>query len=335
MDKKIRTEFSSFKNSGITKELLETTWNHCKENKEFKRFKIINGKVYGDECRIKTLLEAIVQAHTVPDVDFIYYYEDRLRPSFFTRSAFKKCAPIFVSAKHRSLKRAILFSDWVYDIADHKNGWNSLIKTVNAHKNIAWEDKIEKLFWRGTPWDGKHFGMYNFDNWTSFPRGRLVYESKLHPDLIDAAFSQYPDQCLSVSLDLCKQVLGEISFVSWADTLRYKYQIAIDGVTCSFPATQWKLLSGSVTFKQTSPDIMYFYDELIAWKHFIPVKQDLSDLIQKIRWAKTHDAQAKEIGQNGRNFALTHLMPEHILEYCYKTLLAYAALQKFQPTLDM
>ncbi len=334
MDKKIQAELAPFKKNGITKELLDTTWDHCKSNPEFKRFKIIHSTVYGDECRIKTLLEAMVKTYPVPDVDFIYYYEDRLKRSFFTRSAFKKSAPIFVSAKDKSLKRAILFSDWIYDINDHKSGWNFLIKTVNEHQNIAWEEKSEKLFWRGTPWDGKRFGMYTFDNWTTFPRGRLVYESKLHPDLIDAAFSQYPDKCKVASLDLCKEILGEIRFVSWEDTFRYKYHMAIDGVTCSFPATQWKLLSGSLTFKQDSPDIMYFYDELIAWKHFIPVKQDLSDLLEKIAWAKSHDLKAKAIAQNGRDFALTHLMPEHILEYCYKTLVAYASLQKFQPILE-
>lgn len=333
MDRVVEREFAAF-HQGITKELLETTWNHCKSKKEFARYKIIHSTVYGADCKIKHLLEALVKKYKVPDVDFIYFNEDRLKPEFFRRKAFRKCAPILVSAKHKSLKRAILFSDWVYDINDTESGWNSLIKTVNEHQNIAWEEKEEKLFWRGTPWDGKHFGMYTFENWTTLPRGRLVYESKQHPECIDAAFSQYPDLCKEKSLDLCKQILGEIHFISWDQMLRYKYQMAIDGVTCSFPATQWKLLSGSLTFKQESPDIMYFYDELIPWKHYIPVKNDLSDLLEKIQWAKTHDAEAKIIGQNGRAFVLEHLMPENILEYCYKILLKYAALQKFEPTLD-
>lgn len=331
MQKVVEKEFVQFEKTGITKELIDSTWERCKKKKEFKRFQIINSVVYGDNCQIKKLLEALAKTHPVPDVDFIYFNEDRIKPDFFTRTAFKKCAPIFVSAKHKNLNRAILFSDWMYDITDTKGGWNFLIKTINEHQNIAWNDKQEKLFWRGTPWDGNHFGMYNFANWTTIPRGRLVHESHQHPDLIDAAFSQYPDQCAPFPTQ-CKQILGDIRFVSWDETLQYKYHMAIDGVTCSFPATQWKLLSGSLTFKQDSPDIMYFYHELVPWKHYIPVKNDLSDLLEKIQWAKTHDAEAKMIAQNGRTFALEHLMPEHILEYCHKVLIKYAALQRFQPT---
>ena len=333
MDRVVEREFALFDKQRITKELLDATWDNCKHKKEFKRYKIINSVVYGEDLKIKRLLEALVKTYKVPDVDFIYYNEDRLKPDFFRRKAFRKCAPILVSAKHKNLQRAILFSDWVYDICETQSGWNFHIQTMNAHQDIAWEDKEEKLFWRGTPWDGKKFGMYNFDNWTTLPRGRLVYESQKHPDLIDAAFSQYPDKCAEQSLEQCKKILGDIRFISWDQTLRYKYQMAIDGVTCSFPATQWKLLSGSLTFKQDSPDIMYFYGELVPWKHYIPVKNDLSDLLEKIQWAKTHDAEAKIIAQNGRTFALEHLMPEHILQYCYKVLLKYASLQTFEPTL--
>ncbi len=331
MDRVVSAEFAPFEKQGITKSLLDSTWDNCKTYKEFKRFKILDSTVYGDECKIKHLLEALVKRYKIPDVDFIYFNEDRIKPSFFRRKAYKKCAPILVSAKHRSLDKVILFSDWVYDIEDLQKGWNALIKTVNEHQNIDWSQKTDKLFWRGTPWDGPHFGMYNFNNWKTLPRGKLVHESRKHPELIDAAFSEYPLQCVQESLDRCRQEMGEIQFTAWDEVFRFKYQMAIDGVTCSFPATQWKLLSGCLTFKQDSPDIMYFYDELVAWKHYIPVRTDLADLIEKIQWAKNHDAEARVIAQNGRSFALNHLMPEHILLYCYKVLLKYASLQKFQP----
>jgi hypothetical protein len=37
---------------------------------------------------------------------------------------------------------------------------------------------------------------------------------------------------------------------------------------------------------------------------------------------------------NARQFALAHLMPEHILSYCHEVLLRYASLQTFQPSLE-
>jgi hypothetical protein len=126
--------------------------------------------------------------------------------------------------------------------------------------------------------------------------------------------------------------MGFMRFVPWEEVLHYKYQMIIDGVTCSFPATQWKLLSGSLCFKQDSEDIQYYYDELIPWTHYIPVNHDLSDLKEKILWARAHDEEAQKIAQNGREFVLTHLMPEDILLYCYKALCKYAQLQRFTPT---
>lgn len=334
MDKVVKREFRAFEKNGISQELIDATWKNCKDRKEFKRFKIIDSVVYGDDCKIKRFLQKLVQVHSIPNVDFIYFNEDRIKPSFFKRSANRTCAPILVSAKNKSMDQVILFSDWMYDATDAKEGWNDLIRMINGLQAISWEEREEKLFWRGKPWDGKHFGMYDFGNWKEIPRGRLVSESQKHPDLIDAAFSEYPEKCLQQDLDRCVLEMGKIQYVSWEKALHYKYQMAIDGVTCSFPATQWKLLSGALTLKQDSPDIMYFYDELIPWVHYVPVRNDLSDLIEKIRWAKTHDEEARKIAEEGRRFALEHLMPEHIFQYASKILCKYADLQKFSPRAD-
>jgi len=38
----------------------------------------------------------------------------------------------------------------------------------------------------------------------------------------------------------------------------------------------------------------------IPWVHFVPVKADLSDLLEKITWLRENDAKAKEIALNGR-----------------------------------
>lgn len=332
MDRAIARDFKRFEKEGISKTLLDQSWEACKKHKEFQRYQVIDSKVYGPESRIKILLEEMVVRYPVPDVDFIYYYEDRLKPSFFKRSRHRDSAPIFVSAKNKSLENVVLFADWNYNVRDESSGWNFLIRKMNeSHLKWAWADKIEKLFWKGTPWDGKHFGMYDFDNWKTIPRGRLVAESRKYPELIDATFSEYPFKCATEDLGRCVREMGESQFISWDEMLHFKYHMAIDGVTCSFPATQWKLLSGCLVFKQESDDIQYYYDELIPWKHYVPVKGDLSDIKEKILWAKTHDAEAQAIAKNAREFALTHLMPEHIFEYCYKVLVKYASLQRFSP----
>lgn len=330
MDRAIARDFKRFE-KGITKEALEETWACSKRHKEMHRYQVIDSKVYGPPSRIKLLLEELVNRFPVPNVDFIYYYEDRLKPSFFQRRP--ESAPIFVSAKNQKIDRAILFADWNYHVQDENSGWNLLIKKINASQ-VEWNEKKETIFWRGMPWDGKHFGMYDFENWTTLPRGKIVSESRKDPDLIDAAFSEYPAKCVKENLDRCVREMGAITFVAWEEMTKFKYHMILDGVTCSFPATQWKLLSGSLSFKQDSADIQYYYGELAPWVHYIPVKNDLSDLREKLHWAKLHDKEAKQIAQNAREFALSHLMPDHILTYCYKVLCKYASLQRFDPALE-
>lgn len=335
MDLAIARDFQRFDKNGISLDQLESTWLACRGHKEFLRYQIIDSKVYGSESRIKIFLEELLKRYPVPNVDFIYYYEDRLKNSFFQRKQHRNSAPIFVSAKNRSNHTAILFTDWIYDIRDQSSGWNWLIQTVNEeYAKCDWSQKIEKLLWRGKPWDGKHFGMYNFQNWKTLPRGRIVAESQKCPDLIDAAFSEYPKACSDEDPDRCIKEMGALRPTTWQENVQYKYQILIDGVTCTFPAVHWKLLSGSLCFKQASEDIQYFYDDLIPWKHFVPVRNDLSDIREKILWANTHDLESREIAENARKFALTHLMPEHIQLYCFKVLCKYASLQKFEPSIQ-
>ena len=52
------------------------------------------------------------------------------------------------------------------------------------------------------------------------------------------------------------------------------------------------LLAGdAVVFKQDSSYYEHFYNELEPWVHYIPLKSDLSDVIEKIEWARSHDEE--------------------------------------------
>src|SRR3990167_8228820 len=127
MDRAIARDFKRYERSGISKELLEQSWQACKKYREFHRYQIIDSKVYGPESRIKILLEELVKRYPVPNVDFIYFNEDRLKPTFFKRSKHQQSAPLFVSAKNKKKYQIILFADWNYDIRDETGGWNFLI----------------------------------------------------------------------------------------------------------------------------------------------------------------------------------------------------------------
>jgi len=113
--------------------------------------------------------------------------------------------------------------------------------------------------------------------------------------------------------------------------MQQKYLIDIDGLVAATPGCAWRLLSNCAVLKHDSRYTLWFYECLTPWVHYIPIKEDLSDIFQKLQWAKEHDAKAQQIAENGRRFAQGNIMPEHLYLYCYKVLLKYASLQQFTP----
>ena len=270
------------------------------------------------------------------DLDLLYYNQDYLPQSCFKKK--KQYPPIFTSAKKIGDKHVILFADWYFNIANYdmskinpiptansdSNSWTKLIPLINTYyTNLPWENRLSQMVWRG----GANDGVYTPDNWTEIPRGTLVHLANTkHPDLINANFSVYypwvvRDQNFFISKIPPSSLLPTTQ-------MEYKYQIDIDGITATFTSLSWKLLSGSVVFKQQSTHIMWFHPALEPWKHYIPVDRNLQDVPDKIMWALEHDEESHQIADNGRQFALTHLMPEHILLYCYLALCKYASLQR-------
>jgi hypothetical protein len=47
----------------------------------------------------------------------------------------------------------------------------------------------------------------------------------------------------------------------------------------------------------------FFSQWVRPFEHYIPVRPDLSDLVERIEWAREHDAEAKKIQQAGKEFA--------------------------------
>lgn len=83
------------------------------------------------------------------------------------------------------------------------------------------------------------------------------------------------------------KIYGPGSSLSMHKQSRSKILVDIDGHTYSgrFPVLIWL---GSAVFK-----IAAFEDVITVitqpWKHYVPVKMDLSDLEAKLKWAKAHD----------------------------------------------
>jgi hypothetical protein len=80
----------------------------------------------------------------------------------------------------------------------------------------------------------------------------------------------------------------------------YKYHIDIGGGGgTTWSGTLEKLAMPGVLFHHVTPTKDYFHDLLVPYVHYIPVKDDLSDLREKYEWAESHPQQAKQIANAG------------------------------------
>ena len=77
--------------------------------------------------------------------------------------------------------------------------------------------------------------------------------------------------------------------------------VSIDGDCASWGRTAQILWSDSVPIVVKSRCQPLYANSWIPWVHFVPVKQDLTDLVEHIQWCKDNDDKAQEIAKNGRS----------------------------------
>ena len=95
---------------------------------------------------------------------------------------------------------------------------------------------------------------------------------------------------------------------------QYKYQVSLDGTVAAY-RLPYLLAGNSLLLKQDSNYYEFFYQNLQPWIHYVPFKSDLSDLLEKILWAKDHEDEVQRMISRARAFAREHLLPHHVL--CY------------------
>ena len=112
--------------------------------------------------------------------------------------------------------------------------------------------------------------------------------------------------------------------------VQYKYLMSLDGTAAATPRFPLLLHSNSVVFKTMTNSQLWFFKALEPWIHYIPVKNDLTDLLSRLKWAMTHEQECKTISQNAQRLASEVLTHEDIYVYFYRLLAAYSSAQKEQ-----
>lgn len=280
-------------------------------------YRIINNKIYrktyGEHVGFKMFSDSILLSLTrkvkLPDVEFFVNLGDW---PLEKRHEKDNPLPIF-SWCGSDMTRDIVMP--TYDITEATVEMMSRVSldvlSVQGNTGPSWENKSSKAFWRGR--DSRQ------------ERLDLVMLSRKHSDIIDAALTHmffFPKD---------PEKYGElVKTISFFDFFKYKYQINIDGTVAAY-RFPYLLAGDSVVFKHHSEYYEHFYNDLQPYVHYIPFKQDLSDLLQQVQWAKDHEDEVLKIIKNARSFVMKNLLPKDI--YCYhaKVFQKFSKLLKYKP----
>ncbi len=306
----------------ISKEQVDATYAAIREKLPepyYIRYRIVSNTLYRyfpegelialDDNGLEKTFKTLLHYFNLPDADFIVGYIDGVpfpgKPiDFYHTKDPHMQAPLLVFARLAKTKHTILIPDW-RSVADW---WAKDVKSVQDHLQAKpWSTKKEKAFWRG--------GLTRGERLQAARQG-LQHSQLLDIKLVGAELGD----------DLKREgVVGD--FATLDQFMDYKYLPTFDGVICAYPAFQWRLLSNSVTLKQESDEVQWFYRAVKPYVHYIPLKQDLSDLYDQIVWAQNHDAECQKISSQAQAFAQNNLMMEDHYLYLYHVLRRYASLQ--------
>jgi hypothetical protein len=105
-------------------------------------------------------------------------------------------------------------------------------------------------------------------------------------------------------------------YISPDDQVRYKYLIDC-GARGYSGRVKLLLHSNRPLFlvNRRKDQQEYFYRHLVPFEHYIPVNEDLSNLMAQLDWAEENYDQAMVIAQNARRFALGHLNKKNVINY--------------------
>ncbi len=201
----------------------------------------------------------------------------------------------------------------------HKyRGYESLRAEISKNW-IDWQNRSNIVFWRGSP-TGLRAGTpakeQPITDWKWLQRLHLcdVAHRSAYASMIDVGvtnFTQIHEPHLQSAIAAAELVRPKVDKIQ---LMKYRYIIDIDGNACAWDGFYSALLMGACILKIESRFGWkeWYYGRLQPYSHFIPLKQDLSDLDAQISWAIGHEAECAAIATAAKSVVDTMGYEEEI-----------------------
>jgi hypothetical protein len=134
---------------------------------------------------------------------------------------------------------------------------------------------------------------------TNFRRHILMQIANENKELFDCFDMEW--------INVGKKTLNSTKYISIPDLVK-KYSILIDIEGNGYSGRlKFLLWSHRPLLLVDRPHKEFFFEHLKEWEHYIPVKRDLTDLIEKTKWCLDNYDKALSIAENAYNFSKQYL----------------------------
>ncbi|KAG9026633.1 Glycosyltransferase Family 90 domain containing protein [Tulasnella sp. JGI-2019a] len=226
----------------------------------------------------------------------------------------------------------------------------------NIEGDRDWDDKTdERLVWRGRT-TGGHSNEQNY--WRLSQGARLVELTNRREGEVDVIRSPsgvqhahrsydeldlkwanenymdvgFVDQAVQCSEETCEVMGRDLAFkphMGSEEIAQYKYLMDIDGNGWSGRFKRLMATKSLVLKSTIFPE--WYTDRIQPWVHYVPVKNDLTDLYDSITFFRgnrdgtgSHDELAKRIATQGHRWSLSFWRQEDTVAYMFRLYLEYA-----------
>ena len=297
-------------------------------------------------CVLKNMIEELCSNRTIPDIefflnrrDFPLHTSDSTEPYFDIWNSeniplkshnYEKYSPILSMSKSNKFEDILIptHEDWTR-VQSLENKWfpsSSRSTTTHSEDIFKWKTKKPIALFRGSS-TGRGISIEdNIRLKVSYMSSLNLKDEKDNLNYLDAGITKWNVRPKKISnfsklqtIDIESLPFGLSNYLSLKEQSEYKYIIHIDGHVSAFRLSL-ELSLHSVILMVDSEWKMWYSDKLKPYVHYVPVKKDLSDLIEQIKWCKNNDDKCKKISENAFDFYNNFLNKNAILDYFQKTL---------------
>lgn len=217
--------------------------------------------------------------------------------------------PLFTACAMKDCKYAFPMPNYmtIIDTQVSDENWRGVFEQFN--QLYPWESKIRKVVWRGVLSEAEITKALTSARWRV---AKYVYEAK--NDQFDVGLTGIPSW-LTEKIDFDLSQIGEFKSGINPMSAFQQYAAILDMDGNSWSARFGTLLCyNSVVIKIEPKYFDYFYTELKPWTHFIPVKNDLSDLQENVAWAldPQNEIAVKNIITSANQWCSQRIIPEEL-----------------------